>query len=55
MINVNELTVWQYEAPVVSMATDLEFSVWNTEAFEFSPVEDIDESFSAERRRSTIF
>lgn len=46
------------EAPVVSMAIDLEFSIWSLESSDFAPVEDIDESYGVETiicRQAQIF
>ena len=59
MSSVNNFSAWCLEAPdfapVVSMTSNLELSVWVVEAPSFAPVEDIDESFTVERRRVYIF
>ena len=54
---INELLVWQNDAPVVTINTQQEFSNWKDDA----PVEDIDESHGqvlppiTGRRRAFIF
>ena len=42
MSNTNEFLVWQNQAPVVNINSDVEFDVWQNQA----PDEDIDESFA---------
>jgi hypothetical protein len=53
MNETNEILVWQYEVPVVSLTPTGEFDVWLDEV----PVEDIDEGFGpvTVRRRAFIF
>lgn len=48
----HEFLVWHLGVPVVCMNVDLEFNAWTELGV---PVEDIDESWNPERRRTDTF